>query len=231
MLGPADADQLLNLHINTKRAQLGQVEAHYGPLVPTEGQCERHHRPRAVLPLDVFVDEVANLVAQLGHGSLMAKVYIESAYRLIPVHPQDCPLQAMKWKGKIYEDPMLPFGLCSAPKIYNAMADVLSWIIGQAGVRHCHHYLDDFIVVGPPHSPECHKALDAHLRKAWRAIGSPQAGWPIGMPCFSGDQGGLAGLTIETTCGQTHNTARLDRGVEGAQSLNPEGPGVPGGPP
>ena len=42
------------------------------------------------------VDDVAFLAAVLGKGSLLAKVDIESAYRLIPVHPEDRPLQAME---------------------------------------------------------------------------------------------------------------------------------------
>ena len=63
------------------------------------------------------VDEVASLVARLGPGALLAKIDIESAYRLIPVHPHDCPLLAMQWDGHLYIDPMLPFGLRSAPKI------------------------------------------------------------------------------------------------------------------
>jgi len=33
------------------------------------------------------VDEVASLDAQPGQGALLAKVDIESAYNLIPVHP------------------------------------------------------------------------------------------------------------------------------------------------
>ena len=40
------------------------------------------------------VDEVADLVARLGAGALLAKVDIESAYRLIPVHPDD---SALSW--------------------------------------------------------------------------------------------------------------------------------------
>ena len=47
----------------------------------------------------------------------MAKIDIESAYRLIHVHPDDRPLQAMSWNGQIFIDPMLPFGL------FNAVAD------------------------------------------------------------------------------------------------------------
>ena len=53
------------------------------------------------------VDEVADLVVALGQGALLSKIDIESAYRLIPVHPQDRPLQAMRWDGKLFVDPML----------------------------------------------------------------------------------------------------------------------------
>ena len=38
------------------------------------------------------VDDVADIVVWLGKGALLAKVDIESAYRLIPVHPDDHPL-------------------------------------------------------------------------------------------------------------------------------------------
>lgn len=108
----------------------------------------------------ISVDNVAELVQQLGRGSLLAKVDIESAYRLVPVHPQDRILQAMEWKGNVYVDPMLPFGLRSAPKNFNAVADGLNWCLQQAGVRFSLHYLDDFIIVAPPQSSECHHALD-----------------------------------------------------------------------
>ena len=54
---------------------------------------------------------MASIVVKKEVGSLLAKVDIESAYRLIPVHPQDWPLQGMKWEGMIYIDPMLQFGI------------------------------------------------------------------------------------------------------------------------
>ena len=75
---------------------------------------------------------------------------IESPYHLVPVHPQDRILQAVEWEGKIYVDPMLPFGLRSAPKIFNAVADALKWCLEQAGICFVSHYLDDFIIVAPP---------------------------------------------------------------------------------
>jgi len=71
------------------------------------------------------VDKVAKAAQRLGPGALLAKVDIKSAYRLVPVHPDDRPLLGVMWKGAYYIDAMLPFGLRSAPKIFTAVADAL----------------------------------------------------------------------------------------------------------
>ena len=105
------------------------------------------------------VEQVATVTTSYLPGTLLAKIDIDSAYRLIPVHPSDRPLQAMEWDGMLYVDPMLPFGLRSAPKIFNAVADALEWCIRAQGVQHIFHYLDDFIVIGPPNSATCAEAL------------------------------------------------------------------------
>ena len=92
------------------------------------------------------VDRVAQRVMQLGNGALMAKVNIEVAYCLVPLHAQDRPLLGVRWEGLIYLDAMLPFGLWSAPKIFNAVADALQWLLERQGVEGADHYLDDFIM-------------------------------------------------------------------------------------
>ena len=81
------------------------------------------------------VEDVATVAAQLGRGALLAKVDIESAYRLIPVHPRDRWLLGMKWEGRLYVDPMLPFGLRSSAKIFNAVTDTLEWRLKAVGAR------------------------------------------------------------------------------------------------
>ena len=81
---------------------------------------------------------------------MLAKVDIEAAYRLVPVHPDDRLLQAMSWEGQTYVDPMLPFGLRSAPKIFIAIADALNWYLQWRGIPEVYHYLDDFIIIAPP---------------------------------------------------------------------------------
>ena len=88
------------------------------------------------------VDQVTQIVVTLGEGALMAKVDIESSFRLIPVHPDHCPLQGMRWHSQVCIDPMLLFGLRSAPKIFNAVADALHWHLSRQGIPHLLHYLD-----------------------------------------------------------------------------------------
>ncbi len=120
------------------------------------------------------VENVAAQAGRFGRGALLAKVDIEAAYRLIPVHPQDRKLQGMKWKGAIFVDPMLPFGLRSVPKIFNAVADALHWHLGQAGIQYLFHYLDNFIMVASPNSPDCQRWLETLLSECCR-LGVPIA--------------------------------------------------------
>lgn len=108
-------------------------------------------------------------MTKYGEGALLAKVDIDAAYHLIPVHPQNQPLQAMLWEGCLYIDSMLPFGLWSAP---NAVADTLNWYLHQQGIEHVYHYLGDFIVIGSPGSHQCQEAL-AMLEATCSTLASP----------------------------------------------------------
>ena len=77
-------------------------------------------------------------------GTEMAKMNIAGAFRLIPVHPDDRHLLGMKWKDQVYIDMQLPFGLRSAPVLFNGYADALKRVIHFAGVPYILQYLDDF---------------------------------------------------------------------------------------
>ena len=101
------------------------------------------------------ISDVVTELNKMGPGTLLAKIDVKSAYRIIPVHPADRHLLGMSWKGGIYVDTALPFGLRSAPKIFNAVADTLEWILQQHGVSKLWHYLDDFITAGAAGSDEC----------------------------------------------------------------------------
>ena len=45
----------------------------------------------------ITVDTAINKIRELGPNTLMAKVDIKSAFRLLPVHPADRHLLAMEW--------------------------------------------------------------------------------------------------------------------------------------
>ena len=122
----------------------------------------------------ISVELVARVAQSLGKGSLLAKLDIKSAYRLIPVHPQDRALLGIEWRGAHYVDGALPFGLRSAPKIFTALADALQWVMLREGVSMVHHYLDDFITIGPPGSDVCNASLDRILAVC-RDLGVPLA--------------------------------------------------------
>ena len=61
------------------------------------------------------VDDTIDRIMSLGRGTLLAKFDVESAYRIIPVHPNDLYLLGTQWQGNYFVDTTLPFGLPSAP--------------------------------------------------------------------------------------------------------------------
>ena len=110
------------------------------------------------------MDDAVNTIRRLGRGTLLAKLDLKSAYRKIPVHSDDHALLGMRWEGKTYLDCALPFGLRSAPKVFSAVADALSWAMVYEGIEDVLHYLDDFLFFGPPQSPHCQTAMRTALR-------------------------------------------------------------------
>lgn len=122
----------------------------------------------------ISVDDAARTILEKGRGALMAKVDIKSAFRIVPVHPEDRWLLGMRWEGKLYIDTVLPFGLRSAPKLFNTLADAMEWVVRQEGVDTVFHYLDDFLIIGSPASPDCDAQL-AILCAAFERHGIPIA--------------------------------------------------------
>ena len=64
-------------------------------------------------------------------------------------------LVGMQWQNNTFIDLCLPFELCCAPKLFNILADLLTWINKQQGVNMAHHYLNDFLMLEPPATNIC----------------------------------------------------------------------------
>ena len=120
------------------------------------------------------VDDAVDIIRQLGRGAQLVKLDIKDAYRIVPVHPADYHLLGIEWRGNTYIDRALPFGLRSAPKIFNAIADFMAWVLSCHGVRYQLHYLDDFLLLGAPDSRQGEEFLTTTLRTLAR-LGIPVA--------------------------------------------------------
>ena len=96
------------------------------------------------------VDDAVEIVKHLGRDTQLVKLDIKDAYRIIAVHPDDYHLLGISWRGEVYVDRALPFGLRSAPKIFSAVADVIAWVLYKEGIKYQLHYLDDFLFLEAP---------------------------------------------------------------------------------
>ena len=127
---------------------------------------------------------------------MLAKIDIKSAFRLLPVHPADRHLLGMKWRGNVYIDHCIPFGLRSAPKLFNILADLLAWIMENAGVSYLIHYLDDYLTMGPPRSTVCQENLDIFISLC------AELGVPLAAEKLEGPSTSLSflGILLDTEC-------------------------------
>ena len=100
---------------------------------------------------------------------------IQRVYRIIPIYRGNRYLLGIKWLGQYRIDLALPFGLRSAPGIFNSLGDVVEWILqNNYRVADLLHYLDDFFTLCPAGAMVCSNSLNA-LQRASLDIGSPLA--------------------------------------------------------
>ena len=147
------------------------------------------------------VDDAIHMLSALGKGALMAKVDLKSAFRMVPVRRQDWELLGMKWKEAYYIDTCLPFGLRSAPYLFNQFAEALQWILQHNyGLQWLIHYLDDYLIVGAPDSHSCGEHLQCFLRVCMHL------GFPVAMDKVDGPATVLSflGLELDSVLQQIH---------------------------
>ncbi len=166
VLGPFEPSQVPELHVS----RFGVIPKPHQPgkwrlivdLSHPMGASVNDGIARSLCSLTYMkVDSVTDAIMDIGRGAEPAKIDIKSAYCIVLVNPGDRWLLSMSWQGKVCVDGLLPFGLCSVPKIFTALADGLEWILRNQGAAHVWHYLDDYNTVGSPDSEEC--ALNCRL--------------------------------------------------------------------
>ena len=179
LLGPFHPAEIPGLHINRfgvipKSGKPGKWRLIVDLSHPEGRSVNSGIDPQLCSLSYVRLDQVVEQLLTLGPGTQLAKLDIKSAYRIVPVHPEDRMLLGMQWQGEVYVDAALPFGLRSAPKIFNSLADALAWILNHHGVEHLWHYLDDFLTCGKPGTDECLGSLQTMV-EICRNLGVPLA--------------------------------------------------------
>lgn len=205
--GPFDSPPFPNLHISSfgvipKSNQPGKWRMIVDLSSPDGFSVNDGIDPESYSLQYIKVDDVIKMVAALGQGALIAKFDVLTAFRNIPVHPSVRPLLGMKWRGRYYVDLALPFGLRSAPFIFNSVATLVEWILKtNYRIPSILHYLDDFIMAGPPRSEACGEFLSIALAVC------KKLGLPIHPDKLEGPATSIVVLGIELD--SVNMTARL----------------------
>lgn len=137
---------------------LGLVPKHDGSwrrihnLSHPENRSVNHHIPDHYATITYpTLAVILDMVLKGGRGCYIVKKDIKEAFRIVPVSPQDHWLLGFTWLGTHYVETCLPFGLCTAPVLFNLFAEAIEWMLKNLLSWHLiTHYLDDFIRIVPP---------------------------------------------------------------------------------
>ena len=75
------------------------------------------------------VEDILKMVTEAGRHSIILKRDIKKAFRNIPIAPHVQWLLGFKWKGICYNEACLPFGLATAPFIFNLFTEAFHWML------------------------------------------------------------------------------------------------------
>lgn len=150
---------------------------------PKGGSVNDAIDPEACSVTYTSFDAAVGWVRRYGKGALMAKADVESAFRLLPVHPDSFRLLGCHWKGEFYVDKCLPMGCSISCAIFEQFSSFLEWVVRDiSGVNSIIHYLDDFLCIGPASSRIC-SVLLATLQHIADRFGIPLANEKTEGPC------------------------------------------------
>ena len=112
----------------------------------------------------------------MGRGTLLYKLDIRRAYRILPVCERDRHLLGIKFKNEFYVDCTLPMGGRSCARIFNGFGDVVCYAFERAcSASTIEHYLDDFLgMVARSRKREADADFETVLATA-RSLGIPLA--------------------------------------------------------
>ena len=159
VLGPLDPLTLPQVHVN-RFGVIPKGDSGKWHLIMDMSSPEGHSMNDGIQDSLCFlsyvsVDDAIWGVVDKGRGALLAKV-------------DDRWLMGMRWGASMWIRQDL------VDKIFTAVVDAVEWIVRQEGGHFVIHYLDDYLVIWAPGSPECTDAL-ATLLGMFDRLGLPVA--------------------------------------------------------
>lgn len=110
-------------------------------------------------------DKVIESIVLLGRNCECGKIDIKSAFRLLPVHPEDFVLLGFALDEKYFVDKVLPMGCSISCAVWEKFATFLEWLVSYVqNDSILHHYLDDYIFLGAHQSGQCQKTMNTFMR-------------------------------------------------------------------
>lgn len=93
-------------------------------------------------------------MSKLGRGCYLIKRDFKNTFWQIPICSEDSPLLGFHRENRYYSERFLPFGLRTAPYIFNLYAEKFHWILAEDLNRagdcvEIVYYLDDFFMIVP----------------------------------------------------------------------------------
>ena len=101
------------------------------------------------------VGDAAAVLRRFGKRAYMAKTDAEAAFRQVPVAPSAYHRMGVEWRGEMYLDTRVPFGMRKAPFINTSVSDAIRFVI-QTRINRALGMdqvvvltpIDDFLVIG-----------------------------------------------------------------------------------
>ena len=126
------------------------------------------------------VADAKRLIKLAVSGCLLAKTDIKSAFRIIPIHPNDYPLLEIKWLGRFYYDRCMAMGCSSSCKTFETFSTAVEWIARhKQKIDKIVHLLDDFLFVSSYHT-QCQTYFDlfqALRNQHWHSLSIRKNMW------------------------------------------------------
>lgn len=92
------------------------------------------------------INDAILCIKDIGDTAFCCKTDIRSAFRILPVAPEDYELLGFYWEGKYYFDKCLSMGCRTSCKIFEEFSTAIEWITqNKLGITHVVHILDDFL--------------------------------------------------------------------------------------